>query len=296
MAPAIPDVVRNRLRNVPLARRVRDRLFARSYAGDAKRLDLVAAQVAQLLHMSGLKSVEGAVCLEVGSGWVLSHALVLHLLGARRVIATDVERVAHPAALRQAVRGSNESAVRDFLAPFTTHADARARVRRVRQMPSLDVEALAGLGIEYRAPVDLAKAPLGEPIDVVVSFSCLEHVPVDEVRPLIANLAADLRPGGTMLHEIHLEDHRDFASTPFAFLDEPAGTFGAQAQTSRGNRLRASQWLAAFESVPGLSPRVVYAWQRLDRPLPIRIDPAVEHTDERDLRTSHLALLVTKSA
>ena len=97
-----------------------------------------------------------------------------------------------------------------------------------------------------------------------------------------------------MLHAIHLEDHRDIAAAPFAFLSDPAQTYDREAQTRRGNRLRASELLRIFSTVPGLSTSIVYAWQRTDRPLPSRVSPEITFTDDSDLRTSHLAVLATR--
>lgn len=294
VARSMTPGVRERLHRIRWAHRVRDDLVARSLAVGSKRLDLCAAQVAQLLHMSAAPPLTGTVCLEVGSGWVLSHAIVMYLLGARRVIATDIEQFAHLAVLRQAVHRSNESIIRDLLAPFAGHDAVRERLTTLRRIRTFTVETLGGLGIEYRAPIDLATAPLGEPIDFAFSLSVLEHVPIADVRPLLVNLTADLRPGGVMLHAIHLEDHRDIAAAPFAFLSDPAQTYDREAQTRRGNRLRASELLRIFSTVPGLSTSIVYAWQRTDRPLPSRVSPEITFTDDSDLRTSHLAVLATR--
>jgi hypothetical protein len=217
------------------------------------------------------------------------------LLGATRVIATDLEQLAHLSVLRQAVHRSNESFIEDQLAPFAGHDAVRERLTNLRRIRTFDVETLGRLGIEYRAPIDLTAAPLGEPIDFVFSLSVLEHVPTADMRPLLVNLTADLKPGGVMLHAIHLEDHRDFAVAPFAFLSEPAWAYGREEQTRRGNRLRASEVLRTFSAVPGLSASVVYAWQRTDRPLPTRVAPEFTSMDDNDLRTSHLAIYATKA-
>lgn len=261
-----------------------DGLRARLLARSSKRLDVVAAQVAHLLHLSNV-DVRGKVVLELGAGWVLSHALVWRLLGARAVLATDLARQAHPAALRDAVRSATASIVRDVLSPFEDHEALRARLDALGAARSFEPEAL---GLEYLAPLDLARAPLGRRVDVVASNSVLEHVAEDEAPALLANLAADLAPGGVMLHAIHLEDHRDPAR-PFAFLaaGEPA------APAARGNRVRASRWLELFRAA-GLEPTVLYAWRRDAALLPAQVEPAVARRDADDLRTSHLGLLARR--
>ena len=56
-------------------------------ASSSKRIDICAAQFAHNFHLSKHPSIEGKICLEIGAGWVLSHAVVCYLLGAKRVIA-----------------------------------------------------------------------------------------------------------------------------------------------------------------------------------------------------------------
>ena len=268
------------------------KLRARLLAAGDKRLDVCTAQLAHLLHLSGL-DVRGKVCVELGAGWVLSHAALLWLLGAERVIATDLEAQAHPECLKVAVRKAVTSVVRDSLSPFEDHALLRARLDRLAAIERFDFETLRALGIEYRAPLDLARAGLGEPVDVVFSWSVLEHVPAVDVGPLLANLARDLRPGGAMLHAIHLEDHRDSARAPFAFL-APDPSFGPRQQSERGNRIRRSGWEARCARLEGLRTEVLYAWQRDASFLPSPIDPGIEHTGTDDLRTSHLGLCLRR--
>jgi hypothetical protein len=294
LAQWIPFPVRARMGRIPWARPVLNHVRARLQAGGSRRLDLCAAQIAMLMHVSAAPPLSGKVCLELGSGWVLSHALVMHLLGARRVIATDIEPLAHPTVLRRAVHGSNEGIIRDVLAPFADHAAIRERLTILRGIRKFDFESLSRLGIEYRAPIDLAKAPLGEPIDFVYSLSVLELVPKVDLRPILQNLTVDLRPGGAMLHAVHLEDNVEFATDPFGYLAQPADTYDRHEEGWRGNRLRASEWLRIFKTVPELNASIAYAWQRLDRPVPAQVSPDVTYTDELDLRTSHAGIYATK--
>ncbi len=262
-------------------------------SGHDKRVDLCAAQVAHALHQSGLGGVEGLRCLEIGAGWVLSHALVLHLLGAERVIACDVVAQAKPWALRRALRRSVPSLIRDPLSPFADHGAIRERLDRVLRLRDWSWRSLAELGIHYRAPHDLALAPLGEPVDFVYSNSVLEHVASRDVPRLLRNLVADLQPGGSMLHCIHLEDHQDSRGAPFAFL-APQSAFDASEEGRRGKRLRRSGWAAAFDALSGLEWRMAYEWKRSSSLLPDRIDPTVAHEGTEDLRVSHLGVIATR--
>jgi hypothetical protein len=263
-------------------------------ASNSKRLDLCAAQMAHLLHAADHRSVEGKVCLEVGSGWVLSHALTLHLLGAQKVICTDIEALTRPELIGTAVNAAIPYIVRDVLSPFCPHPEIRARLDRLIGVERWSLDVLGDLGVEYRAPVDLALRPVGQQVDLIYSLSALEHVAVEDLPALWDNMVADLRPGGTMLHAIHLEDHLDINGAPFPFLGEPAATFGRLQQLDRGNRLRRSGWRDFLDSQQGFDWRFIYEFSREDKPLPQQIDPDVSHEGEADLRVSHIGVCCTK--
>ena len=261
---------------------------ANALASSAKRLDLCAAQMAHLLHTSGHTGLQGNTCIEIGSGRILGYALTCHLLGAKRIIATDLSPLAAPAALRVALQGSTPYFVRDILSPFEDHHIIRQRLNRLLAVTDWSFQSLLDLGIEYRAPHDFSKAPLGVAADFMYSFSVLEHVVTSEVSPLLNCLAEDLKPGGVMMHAIHLEDHLNTATDPFAFLGSVS--FSRNEESERGNRLRRSQWQKIFAQIPGLESRIFYEWQRSDAPLPAHISAAVAFSDERDLRVSHLGV------
>src|SRR5881628_109859 len=82
-------------------------------------------------------------------------------------------------------------------------------------------------------------------IDVSHETVRLEHLPGQSVPAILASLQAAMRPGALALHSIHLEDHRDFRRDPFAFLAADTD-WRPSASDSRGNRLRASDWVRAF--------------------------------------------------
>jgi len=267
---------------------------SRKLATTTKRLDICAAQFAFVLQSAGIKSIKGRRCVEVGAGWVLSHSVVMHLLGASETVGTDLEPLAHPESLKVAVRNSVKSIVRDILSPFEDHSQLRERLNHLVSMHSFSLANLASLGIKYLAPFDLTTRRLPGEYDFVYSNAVLEHVPAEDLKPLLHNLVASLAPGGTMIHCIHLEDHKDLERAPFAFLSADARHFGRTVQASRGNRVRSSEWKRIFDNLEGVRCRPMYEWRRDDVPLPSRVDPSVVYADEEDLRVSHLGVVVER--
>ena len=292
----VPDGLRQRVRESGWWRRRYNRRHAVELASTSKRLDLCSAQMAHMFHLADHPPLTGKTCLEVGCGWILTHALVCHLMGAEKVIASDVEAMAKPSFIPVAVRGAVQYIVRDVLSPFAPHPEIRRRLERLVEIEDWDFDVLSGLGIEYVAPIDLAQERLGRPVDFIYSLSVLEHVPVDDVEPLLRNMVADLTPGGTMVHAIHLEDHRDIQGAPFPFLAEEGARYGRTQQSEHGNRIRRSGWRRTLDALDDFEWRFLYEFSRLDKPLPERIDPTVEHEGEDDLRVSHVGVYGVKRA
>jgi hypothetical protein len=275
-----------------------NQMDANQLASTSKRLDVCAAQVAHVFHLAGFEDkfpLRDKTCVEMGSGWVLSHSLILHLLGAKKVIATDIQNMASPASLRVSIDSSTISLIRDILSPFEEHRYIKERLNKICRIEKFSFETLNELGIEYVAPVDLAQDSLKFKADFIYSNSVLEHVPVADIIPLLKNLEKDLAVGGYMIHCIHLEDHKDFANAPFAFLSEPEDKYTREIQTGRGNRLRRSQWTSILSGISGVDFKYIYEWSCHDGKLPENIDSSIHYIDEEDLRYSHLGVLGVKN-
>ena len=267
---------------------------AMKLAKSSKRVDLCSAQFAHMLHLAKYKSLEGKVCLEVGGGWVLSHAVVCYLLGAKRVIVVDIERYAKPQVLSQAIEHSIYSIPRDILAPFAKHSQIRERYNNLLNLPYYDFDTLQTLGIEYRAPLDLTREAVGESIDFIYSFSVLEHIHREDIGDILANLLESLNPKGVMIHNIHLEDHRSIVENPFAFLDTEGSLYTKKSQAQRGNRIRYSEWIQIFETLEQTTTTTLYRYSRDDRPIPKSIDEEISYVDEDDIRVSHIGILTQR--
>lgn len=269
-------------------------LWAWHYARGEKRLDRVAEGLAPLLARE-VASLEGRAVLEFGSGHLLSEALVPWLAGAAEVTACDYNPILNWRFARAAVANADRPALVEALRPLADPARLAERLGQLEALPAWTPDALARIGLRYRAPLDWSgPAPLGAMFDLIHSTSVLEHLPPAAVAPILANLHDALRPGGLMLHRIHLEDHLDFAGHPFAFLG--AGTDWREADAdSRGNRLRASDWLAALARLPGAEVRAVERRERTAAALPRPLHPAFAARDEADLRTAWITVAVRRS-
>jgi len=134
----IPEIIKSRIRKSDFWIKKNARMLSSS----SKRLDLCAAQFAHVLHLSGNPPLKDKVCLEIGSGWVLTHAITCYLLGAKRVIATDISPLAKPSFLPSALHRAIPSIVRDILSPFCEHSEIRERLNNLLSISSFTFDIL----------------------------------------------------------------------------------------------------------------------------------------------------------
>ncbi|MBF9234145.1 methyltransferase domain-containing protein [Microvirga alba] len=267
-------------------------LRAKRLATGAKRLDLISTQLAEMMAWGGIERLSGAHCLEFGSGHLLSEALVYHLAGAREVVAVDYFPILQPAEVSVACRGVDPEKIVATLGRYDTPDNVQARLMGLLRRRDWSLEGLAELGISYIAPFDAARGPLDRAFDVITSTSVLEHVPVSAANPIFSNLFAMLRPDGTMIHRIHVEDHRDFHREPFAFL--AANTDWTEADCDRrGNRLRPSDWQRIADELE-LAFVTMKVLPGDPSKLPSAIDPSLSAYDVKDLSAAGVILGVRR--
>jgi hypothetical protein len=203
-------------------------------------------------------------------------------------------KLAHPEYIHHAIQNYDLSQIRDILSPFEDHSVLRSRLNKLKGIKKFDFHLLkTEFGIEYIAPIDLARDSLHEKIDFCYSGSVLEHVTTNEIMILIQNLSACLNTNGFMFHFIHLEDH-DNLDEPFKFYEIPEKVYDLKMQLERGNRIRMSQWLKLFNEVKSLDHRIIHAWKRTDKEMPKTIDPSIIYESKEDLITSHIAIMASK--
>lgn len=282
------------IRSSELYQALYNKMHSSKLAVAGKRLDICANEVAIYLLQSGKDKyvLRDKICLEIGSGWLLTHSLVFYLLGAKKVYATDVYPLLQPENIFKAVCKSVDWSILDSLSTFEDREIINLRLKKLLSFKNLSVEVLQDLGIEYVAPIDLSqKLPSKEKIDFIFSKSVLEHVPVDDVVPLLENLVNSLSEDGFMFHLIHLLDHKNLKERPFDFFVYQQEAYSRELQSRWGNRIRRSEWKQIFSNLKHLDSRFVFEWSCKDRELPEKIDSSIQYTDEEDLRISHIGVV-----
>ena len=271
-----------------------NKMHSNELAVAGKRLDICANEIAIYLLQSGKEKyvLRDKICLEIGSGWLLTHSLVFYLLGAKKVYATDVYPLLQPENIFKAVCKSVDWSILDSLSTFEDREIIHLRLKKLLSFKNLSLEVLQDLGIEYIAPIDLSqKLPGKEKIDFIFSKSVLEHVPIDDVVPLLENLVSSLSEDGFMFHLIHLVDHKNSDEKPFDFFVYQQEAYSRELQSRWGNRIRRSQWKNIFADLKHLDFKFVFEWSCRDRELPEKIDSSIQYIDEEDLRISHIGVV-----
>jgi len=175
--------------------------------------------------------------LEIGAGRDLTVPLALRMLGAGKILTTDIKRLAK----LNLVNAAAGMVATELAVP-------------IPEFKSWD--ELEAFGISYQAPFDVSTEAVPD-ISAFVSNEVLEHVPPAALQAIFAKVAARMRPGAISLHSIDYSDHyaRDEAVSRYNFLqfgDDEWSPFNHSMHYV--NRLRHSEYIkimreAGFEIV-----------------------------------------------
>lgn len=200
------------------------------------------------------RHVEGAAILEIGTGWVPVVPLLLHLMGAKRIITVDLNRHLQAELTLQVV-----PLLADCLEELQRRCGVSTRIMRTRLQSLLAAESVEDLfsraGIEYRAPADAANTKIETgTIDIVYSNLVLEHVPQEVLLDIHSESLRLLAPDGVIWHNVDYSDH--YATTrqhlsPINMLrySERFWSLVGQNDILYQNRMRRSQHAALFAAV-----------------------------------------------
>ena len=183
------------------ARQLKRRL--RGYEPDPSNIGSTLEDLARLAAVMGRRGLRfhGTV-LEIGAGWFPLAGILVRTLGAERVLLADIEPHMDATTFR-AARATALSRTDRIAELFGIAADSVRQLLATAESPS-------DIGLEYRAPFDLSAIPNGS-VDIVMSRACLEHIPVPDLRRLMADLRPKLAPDGIMAHAIDHGDHLAYA-------------------------------------------------------------------------------------
>jgi hypothetical protein len=200
--------------------------------------------------------VEGAIAVEIGTGWHPVLPLLLYVIGARRVITLDLNPWLTRTTLRVAVDGIEQQASRiagEFEVPVELIQERISVAKQVTRLADvIPVRALAACNIEYRMPCDASATGLSaNSVDYIISANVLEHVPKEVMVGMFGEARRVLKDGGLMYHHINPGDHfasdLRITSSNFVRFSPTAWYFLGGSGLAYHNRLRCSDYLTLVE-------------------------------------------------
>lgn len=193
------------------------------------------------------RTLEEAVFYEFGAGWDLEIALAYWSLGVDRQVLVDI---------RPNVRFElvNETVLRlrRLRTALEKEAGLPLRDPGVADLRSAD-ELEERFGIAYLAPRDARATGLAaDSVDFVSSTNTLEHIPAEDVVPILTECRRLLRPDGALSSRIDLRDHYSYFDpdiSPYNFLRyEERSWRWFNSDVLHQNRLRRPDYLDAFKA------------------------------------------------
>ena len=194
----------------------------------------------RLLRASGFE-IRGSRVLEIGSGWFPITPILFYLLGARRIVLTDICRYMDEGTFRTA---------RDHILNNADKIAAALEIERAAIGAALEkADKPADLGFEYQVPFE-PDSQSGGTMDLIVSRTVLEHIPAGVLSRLVPAWLGVLSGGGLMAHAIDMSDHfehhdKSISRINFLRYGETAWRL-VNAISDHQNRLRYPQFQRIF--------------------------------------------------
>lgn len=225
------------------------------------RLD-VAEQYARKAHFirrmqSQALPIEGKEFLEIGTGWHPVLPLLLHLLGAKRVVTLDLNPWLTRTTLADTLRGLLSLSSRishDFALPAESIEHKLCQFSQAAQRAGALAHEILRVGdIEYLMPRSASDTYLESTcIDYIVSSNVLEHIPPDVIENILTESKRVLKPGGMHLHHINPGDHfaldQRISKVNFLRYSESVWYFIGGSGIAYHNRLRGIDYKRMLES------------------------------------------------
>jgi hypothetical protein len=254
-------------------------------AGFRRRFSRAVNHVEAYAEHGPERPLRDAVFYEFGAGWDLAVPLSFWTLGVESQILVDrrpnVRLDLVNVTLERLGRLRGEHDLRDPGGPIGSVADLEPR-----------------FGIRYLAPRDARATGLrAASVDFATSTSTLEHIPEQDLVPLLAESRRLLRPDGALSSRIDLSDHFshfDRSLSPYNFLRYSDRAWQlANSGLLYQNRLRRPDYVKAFETA-GFAVVAEKPW-RPDAVLPNDLAPRFRAYDPSDLAVVGLRIVAVPS-
>jgi Methyltransferase domain len=196
------------------------------------------------------RALGDAALYEFGAGWDLAIQLSYWALGVERQTLVDIRPNLRPELVNLTLDRLQG------LHPQLEEESGRS-VRSPGGERVVSAADLGAFGISYLAPRDARATGLeAASVDLVTSTNTLEHIPVADLVPILAECRRLLQPDGLVSTRIDLCDHYSYSDrrlTPYNFLRYSDRAWRVlDSGLSHQNRLRRPDYLEAFASA-GLS-------------------------------------------
>lgn len=244
--------LQNALARMPRGREVNfllQRRLTHTLPGNDEHFRLKARKA--LWHLAAFKRnhdgpVAGARMFEFGAGWDLIGPLIMYGAGIDDQAVIDVapllslSLVGHAIRQYTALKSELEAAYGEELRSLGAESIGSREELRQR------------FGIHYVAPCDAAATTLAaDSVDFVSSTSTLQHVPEDQIAPILGECRRLLRPGAAMSCHIDMPDgfaQTDSSLSSYNFLKFSNRTWAlVNSAFYYQNRLRARDFVGRFE-------------------------------------------------
>lgn len=239
------------LSRVPAGDRINHRLqSARGAFSRRQMLHLFVIQAEQIRRIHRGFDLSGKTVMELGPGPFARGCLAFYLYGARRIYTYDHLPQMQLDLILRLIGVVRENSRRCADALGIDVDTLKQRLAALGEPASRD-EMLARLNVEYVTHRDATQTGLPSgAIDFVFTYGVLEHIPADQLRPLLIEMRRVLAADGRAYHNIGTHDHFHHmgAGNGVNFLKFSDRTWNALTghKLAYHNRMRYPEYLSLF--------------------------------------------------